>query len=126
MSNSWQGKTQGPSSFHIQADEKLLDETGVILMYGTNTFGDRIYSYIEITMRKLQDMKAAMDRNENVKPSDFGSVLAAGRGEPSQDIKDEMAAKYNLIPIPTRNAPPTSTKPVFAPPPRFSYGDDED
>lgn len=123
MSN-WQNKTPGKATLNFQVDAAHLDKTGVILVHGTNTFGDAIFSYLELTMRKLQDMKESLDRNENIKPSDFGTVLAAGRGNPSQELQDEMAAKYNLVPVPTTRSAPAR---AFAPPPSFSYGtDDED
>lgn len=124
MSNNWSNKPQTKNVLHMQVDPAHLDKTGVILVHGTNTFGDAIFSYLELTMGKLQDMKLALDRNENIKPSDFGTVLAAGRGNPSQELQDEMAAKYNLVPVPTTRA---SAKAAFAPPPKFSYGgEDED
>ncbi len=124
MSNDWQNKTPGKATLNLQVDPAHLDKTGVILVHGTNTFGDAIFSYLELTMQKLQDMKEALDRNENIKPSDFGTVLAAGRGNPSKELQDEMAAKYNLVPVPTSRAAPARA--AFAPPPKFSYGDDED
>lgn len=123
MTNNWQNKTPGKATLNFKVDDAHLDKTGVILVHGTNTFGDAIFSYLELSMRKLQDMKEALDRNENIKPSDFGTVLAAGRGHPPQELQDEMAAKYNLVPVPTTRAAPAR---AFAPPPSFSYGNEDE
>jgi len=56
-------------------------------------------------------MFAAMQAGENFKPSDFGTVIAAGIGEPSQEIRDEMREEYNMIDVP----PPKSDIPAIQP-----------
>lgn len=84
----------------VQIDEELLDEEVVIFMTGSNVFNDPTYAYIKISLRNLQRLKATMDAGEKFMPSDFGTVLAAGKGEPSEEIKAEMALSYNLVDIP--------------------------
>ena len=43
-----------------------------------------------LTGRNLKEMFAKMQNNENFKPADFGTVLAAGRGEPTPEVREEM------------------------------------
>lgn len=100
---------------------ELAQEKGVVLIHGNNLFGDKVFSYVEITLEKFRDLKIAMDKNQNFKPADFGTVLAAGRGEPSAELKAEMEGEHQLMDIPM----PKAQRPVIKPAPRFSF-DDED
>lgn len=79
---------------------KLLDDEAVILVNGNNMFGDKVYSYIKFTLKNFRDMRDAMQKGENFKPSDYGEVVAAGRGEPSQELRDEMRVQYGLVDTP--------------------------
>ena len=88
-------------------DEKigsaLLDDEAVILVSGDNMFGDKVYSYIKFTLKSFREMRTAMEAGENFKPSNYGTVIAAGRGEPSQELKDEMRVQYGLIDTPKQD-----------------------
>ena len=88
-------------------DDRFLDVEIVLLMNGTNPFGDEIYSYVKINGRNLKKMFVKMQMGENFKPADFGEILAAGRGEPSPEVRKEMCQTYNLTeaPIPSRAVP---------------------
>jgi hypothetical protein len=102
------------------------DDKGVVLIYGANIFGDNIYSYVETSVERLNKIKDMIGKGSDVKPSDIGIVLAAGRGEPPQDVRDEMYEKYGITHVaPPWNAPKDPAKPVFAPPPKYTF-DDED
>ena len=81
-------------------DDRFLDVEIVLLMQGTNLFGDEIYSYVELTGRNVKEMFAKMQAGENFKPSDFGKVLVAGRGEPPPEVREEMRQTYNMIDVP--------------------------
>lgn len=81
-------------------DDRFLDVEIVILMQGTNLFGDEIYSYVELIGRNLKKMFAKMQAGENFTPADFGKVLAAGRREPPPEVREEMRKTYNMIDIP--------------------------
>ncbi len=96
--------------------EKLLDVNMVLLMQGSNLFGDSVYSYLQLTGRKLKEMLTEMRAGKNFKPSDFGTVLRAGRGQPSQEVRDEMAATYNMIDVPM---PAPAPQPAFVQPKFF-------
>jgi hypothetical protein len=43
-----------------------------------------------------------MQAGENFKPSDFGQVLVAGTGEPSEALKAEMAIAHHMLDFPIR------------------------
>lgn len=85
-------------------EDKFLDVEIVILLQGANIFGDQIYSYVELKGRKLKEMFGKMQAGENFKPSDFGTVLAAGQGEPPADVRAEMARTYHMIDVPMPKA----------------------
>jgi len=101
MKNNWStpgfGKNVSPD---LISDEYLEDEV-VVLLQGTNMFGDAVYSYLKLIGRDLKRMFAKMQAGENFKPGDYGTVLYAGRGVPSQEIKDEMKAEYDMVDVPT-------------------------
>jgi hypothetical protein len=96
----WTPQAFSSNSTPVAVDEALLDEEVVIYMTGKNIYGDPTYAYIKLTLRNLQKLKMAMDNDDQFMPSDFGTVLAAGRGEPSEEIRAETALTYNLVDIP--------------------------
>lgn len=75
----------------------LMDEPVVILMQGKNTFGDRIYAYLKITLGDIKRMQVALQQGETFNPSDFGTVLAAGKGEPPPEIRSEISSLYKIL-----------------------------
>lgn len=98
----WDTKAMGDPSHteEFQISDELLAQEAVILAEGKNMFGDPIYSYIKFPMRNFRKLRDAMAAGENFKPSDYGEVIAAGRGEPSQELKDEMRVQYGLVDTP--------------------------
>ncbi len=49
-----------------------------------------------MSVRNVKALKAKMEAGENFSPSDFGAVVAAGKGDPDEELKKEMAAQYNM------------------------------
>lgn len=96
----WTSKALGRNAAPIQIDESLLDELVVILLQGKNVFDKPIYSYLQLSLRSLQALKAKMTGGGNFTPSDFGTVVAAGQGMPTDDVRAEMAELYNVADIP--------------------------
>lgn len=98
----WIAKALGNTSFAVDEtiNDDKLDEEAVILLQGMNLFGDAIFSYLKLTMRNFAKLSLAMANGENFTPSDFGEVVAAGRGQPSRELQDEMRVKHNLVSIP--------------------------
>ena len=88
--------------------KNLAEEFVVLLLYGKNSFGDKIYSYLKITLPNLQNLKSAIRAGQGFNPSDFGEVIAAGKGEPSPEIRAEIAAQYQVLDSqpPSQPAPP--------------------
>lgn len=100
MSDSWVTRALSNNSTPVEITEDVLDEKGVILLQGTNVHGDPIYSYLRLTIRSLQQLRDAMRSGDKFLPGDFGEVLAAGRGEPDNELRSEMAVTYNLVDAP--------------------------
>lgn len=80
--------------------DKYLDVEIVMLLNGQNQAGESIYTYLEVSGRNLKRMFTAMKNNEEFKPKDFGNVLAAGKGEPTKEVRAEMCREYNMIEVP--------------------------
>ena len=112
MDNSWTTKTtkaaQGAEKTPVpdihgdwgpDLTEDELNELVVVLVVGKNVFGDDIFSYVQLPLIRFKEMAVKMVRNENFKSSDYGTVLAAGRGLPSVEMKKEMADNYNMYDI---------------------------
>jgi hypothetical protein len=74
-----------------------MDFSVVILLYGKNSFGDKIYSYLKITLGGIEKLKAALLVGMPFNPTDFGSIIAAGRGEPSDEVKAEISSTYYVL-----------------------------
>lgn len=96
MSN-WTTKAYSNNSTPLELNDEILEEKVVILLQGENNFGDRIFSYLQLTLRNLQQLKHFLHTGETFMPADFGTVLAAGRGEPSQELRSEMAVTYKMV-----------------------------
>ena len=118
MSGNWTTKAFSKNSTPVELDDAVLDEKVVILLQGDNNFGDEIYSYVQLTIRNLQKMRDFLVSGEKFMPAEFGTVLAAGKGEPSQELRSEMAVTYGMIDKPggaVRTTPKKSEKmPSFA------------
>lgn len=112
MDKSWTSKTSNKTTqaekapvpdingdWGLDLTEDELNELVVVLVVGKNVFGDDIFSYVQLPLHRFKEMAVKMVRNENFKSSDFGTVLAAGRGLPSPELKKEMADNYNMYDI---------------------------
>ena len=106
----WVTSAFSRNSTAIEIDEALLDEEVVILLRGKNQFQDAIFSYLKLSLRNLQKLKVALINKADFMPSDFGTVLAAGRGEPSQELRSEMAVTYGMIDRPVQSEKQTKPK----------------
>ena len=118
--NNWTASGFGKGVSPDLVKDEFLDVEIIILLQGSNMFGDEVYSYVQIIGRNLKEMFAKMQKNENFKPADFGTVLMAGRGVPTTEVKEEMAATHGMVDVPMPKAP---VAPVFVQP-KF-FGDAE-
>ena len=111
-----------PAAFGL-TQEEFETKTGVLLLYGKNSFGDRIYSYVQITIPNLRRMKLAIASGETFTPSDFGTVIAAGRGDPDEETRNEMTRLHAVTH--TRAAEPATAQMAPAPAPLAKKSWDE-
>jgi len=120
----WETQSMGDAGLSPEdiITEKLLDDEAVMLVTGKNMFGDDIYSYLKFTMKTFNALREAMIAGENFKPSDYGSVISAGRGKPSQQLRDEMHENYGLVDVPRPAAEPA---PAAAEDPITFFDEDE-
>lgn len=77
--------------------ELFKDEYAVILLQGRNSFGDMIYSYVEVTLPNIKRLYAALNSGEDFTPSDFGTIIAAGKGHPPEGLRNEMDSSHNML-----------------------------
>lgn len=82
-----------------ELSEELQKQEAVILSKGNNLLGQPIYAYIKFPMSNFNKLRDAMIKGENFKPSDYGHVLASGKGEPPEELKNEMRVKYGLVDV---------------------------
>lgn len=85
--------------------DEFLDDEVIVLLQGRNTFGDELFIYLQITGRNLREIFRMMQQGENFKPVDFGSIIVAGRGEPTDELKAEMLNEYNMMDVPKPKPP---------------------
>ncbi len=91
MASTW--TTQTLSSEGVPLNEQFV----VLLLYGKNSFGDKIYSFVKIYLPNIQNLKTAIRAGKGFNPSDFGEVIAAGKGEPPNEVRSEIAASYQVL-----------------------------
>lgn len=106
------------------------DDESVLLLKGKNAEGEDIYAYLRLPLGRVNELQAVLAGNQHFMPSDFGTVLAAGRGEPSEEVQAAMAEDQEVVYFPPQRLPwlpvlphgftPTRTyggsSPVDAPP----------
>ena len=78
-------------------DPRVLEKKVVALVAGKNLSGDPMFAYIEMTLANLYSLKAKIAAQEDFSAIQFGSVLQAGAGLPSRDLRKQMAAKYEMV-----------------------------
>lgn len=107
MSTKWSTQILGKSAPNF--GELLKDEFTVVLLRGKNVFGDMIYCYVQLAFPDLERLQQALKSDASFNPSDYGTVVAAGKGEPTEQVKAEMALAYPSLSAastqPTTNAP---------------------
>lgn len=97
MSTKWSAETLGKNGGKPDFGALLKDESRIMLLRGKNVFGDFVYCYLKIAMPDIAKLDAAIAGEGNFNLSDFGTVLAAGKGEPPAEVKAEIAQTYPTI-----------------------------
>ncbi len=85
-------KKNNTDNFNVGLREKV-----VILIQGKNTYQEQIYTYLQLPLWKLHELKNCMNGGESFHPQDFGEILSAGLGNPPEELRQQMAITYNLI-----------------------------
>ncbi len=102
MTGQWVASAYSKNSTAVEIDDSLKKDEVVILLQGKNSFGDEIFSYLKLDLMRLIELKRAMLKGENFFPSSYGTVLAAGKGQPSKELKSEMAVTHKLVDAPSK------------------------
>ncbi len=61
---------------------------------GKNSDGERVFSYIKLSLLQLRAMKEVIIKREEFAPSDYGEILVQGLGSPSEEVVEAMTQKY--------------------------------
>ncbi len=80
--------------------EKYGNEEVVVLLMGFNNFGDKIYNYIKIKFRDYFPMRDAIKKGGKFDIHSYGEVIAAGKGEPTPEIRSEIEGAYKFLSFP--------------------------
>jgi len=104
MSTKWNtqnlGQGQGnPSQGAGKTDFDALfkDEYVILFFQGKNSFGDLVYCYVKVMYPEMDAMNAALQSGNNYNPGDYGTVIAAGKGDPTDEVKAELAITYPMF-----------------------------
>jgi hypothetical protein len=96
-STQWSSQGVPKDSSTTNFDELFKDEYAVLLLQGKNSFGDIIYSYLKVAMPDIKRLYEALHAGKGFNASDFGTVVAAGKGEPTPEVKSEIASTYKML-----------------------------
>ncbi len=81
----------------LSIDEQRIAEriALILLVRGENPDGEAIYAYVGIPGDRLQEFMAAQDSG-TFYPEDYGVIIEAGEGEPSEEVRRRMETKWNF------------------------------
>ena len=91
--------------------DEFLDDEVIVLLQGTNLYGDPVYSYVKLTGKSRKEMFAKMRTGENFRPVDFGTIVASGSGEPPEDVREKMKKEYDMVDVPVPAEPIPAIQP---------------
>ncbi len=95
MSTKWSSQVLGKGG--VDFGSLLKDEFSVVLLQGKNTFGDMIYCYVKVIVPNMEKLQTALQSSASFNPSDFGEVIAAGKGAPPDEVRAEIARTYPML-----------------------------
>jgi len=85
-----------PPSGEIAASTEEI----VLLLSGFNNFGDKIYNYLKIPLSKVETLISEVNNGGRFDVREFGEVVAAGLGQPTPELKQEIESTYKMISLP--------------------------
>lgn len=81
----------------LSRTEQIIAEKTVciLLVRGESPDGKKIYAYLAIRADKLESFMEAQKQG-TFYPEDYGIVIEAGEGEPSDEVKQKMKKEYGF------------------------------
>lgn len=81
----------------LTKSEQIIAEKTVcvLLVRGENPDGGKIYAYVAVRADKLEEFMEAQKKG-TFYPEDYGMILEAGEGEPTDAIKKKMTQEYGF------------------------------
>lgn len=96
----WIDASQGDKELSEEEKEKLGEEDIVVLLGGFNNFGDKIYNYVKMKFKDYDKLRDDIKRGGRFDVRGYGEVVAAGKGDPTPEVKAEIASQYKMIAFP--------------------------
>lgn len=85
---SWIAKALGKTQ-PVEEVTNVQRGMALLLILGRNTFGDDIYTYMRLPMQDIDKVKEIISSGQPFVPGHHGTVIAAGRGIPSPEVRAE-------------------------------------
>ncbi|MEK6746883.1 MAG: hypothetical protein ABL867_04680 [Rickettsiales bacterium] len=81
----------------LTRSEQIIAEKTVcvLLVRGENPDGERIFAYLAVRADKLESFIEAQ-KSGTFYPEDYGIIIEAGTGEPSEEVKEKMTKEYGF------------------------------
>lgn len=81
----------------LTASEQIIAEKTVciLLIRGENPEGAKMYAYVAVRADKLEAFMEAQ-KSGTFFPEDYGMILEAGEGEPTDEVKTRMTQEYGF------------------------------
>ena len=97
MNNKFRISNRGYKVTKLTRTEQIIAEKTVcvLLVRGESPEGAKIFAYLAIRADKLESFMEAQKAGTFF-PEDYGIVLEAGEGEPSDEIKLKMTQEYGF------------------------------
>ncbi len=78
------------------AEQVIAEKTVCILLVrGENPDGSAIYAYVAVRADKLETFMEAQ-KSGMFYPEDYGVIIEAGEGEPSDEVRKKMETEYGF------------------------------
>ncbi len=92
MSTKWSAEVLNNGA--VDFDDLFKDQFAIILLRGKNAFNDFVYCYVKVSIKQMKELNTVLKGDQKFNVSDYGTVIAAGKGEPPPDIKAEIAVAF--------------------------------
>ncbi|MEU8327893.1 hypothetical protein [Micromonospora sp. NPDC048839] len=87
-----------------RAARAAQEGVALLLIMGRNTAGDEIYTYLRLPTEEVEQVKTFIAAGKTFVPSEWGNVVAAGRGVPTSEVTEEVGVPDFLLQFTTRDA----------------------